>query len=35
MTSEVSQRLEEYIKHKKLLEQIEKELRSDANTLSL
>lgn len=35
MTSEVSRRLEEFVKHKKMLEQIEKELRSDVNALSL
>jgi hypothetical protein len=33
--TEVSQRLEEYIKHKKMLEEMEEELRSDINTLSL
>jgi hypothetical protein len=35
MESEVSKRLEEYIKHKKMLEQMENTLRSDINTLSL
>jgi hypothetical protein len=35
MESEVSQRLEEYIKHKKMLEEMEEELRSDINTLQL
>jgi hypothetical protein len=35
MANEVSQRLEEYIKHKKMLEEMEEELRSDINTLSL
>jgi hypothetical protein len=35
MANEVSQRLEEYIKHKKMLEEMEEELRSDINTLQL
>jgi hypothetical protein len=35
MESEVSKRLEEYKKHKKMLEEMEEELRSDINTLSL
>jgi hypothetical protein len=35
MANKVSQRLEEYIKHKKMLEEMEEELRSDINTLQL
>lgn len=35
MESEVSKRLAEYIKHKKMLEQMENTLRSDINTLHL